>query len=368
MAAQHLGKRIKALRDERGLSQVDLARLFGFKDRQTVSAIETGTRRLTAEELVLAVETLQAPLEYFTDPFQLAGEGRFSWRQKGVDANRLGEYEREAGRWIAAFRTLAPQVGYEIPLMRQALGLTRYSRFEDAILAGERFVAEFDMGEPPATRLGEVMERDLGMLVLMVDACEGVSGAACRLPELDTVLIARREVEGRRHFDLAHELFHVLTWDVMPPAHCEEVREIGGNRVEQLANNFAAAVLMPAATLSQYNGWSTLEGQELVARLNAVADELRVTSSALRWRLVALGELRPSVARSLPEAALRNNGREVATGAIPAPFSKPFVEVLRLAIADGLVSVRRAAGLLSLTVDELAELFATHGVECPAEL
>lgn len=47
------------------------------------------------------------------------------------------------------------------------------------------------------------MERDLGILVLMVDAVPGVSGAACHLPELDAVLINRREVPGRRHYDLA---------------------------------------------------------------------------------------------------------------------------------------------------------------------
>ena len=70
MSAPHIGSRIKA---ERKLSQDSLARLFGFKDRQTVSTIETGVRRVTAEELLLAVEKLDAPLEYFTDPFQLAG-------------------------------------------------------------------------------------------------------------------------------------------------------------------------------------------------------------------------------------------------------------------------------------------------------
>ncbi len=90
MAEQLIGARIKALREKRGLSQDSLAQLFGFKDRQTVSAIETGLRRVTAEELVLAVEKLGAPLEYFTDPFLLVGEGRFSWRQTGVDAGRLG--------------------------------------------------------------------------------------------------------------------------------------------------------------------------------------------------------------------------------------------------------------------------------------
>lgn len=368
MTPQQMGKRIKALREERGFSQDDLARLFGFRDRQTVSAIETGVRRMTAEELVLAVDKLEAPLEYFTDPFRLAGEGRFSWRQTGVDAGQLAGYEREAGRCIAAFRTLAPQVGHEPPLMRRALGLTRHSRFEDAMLAGERFVEEFDLGERPATRLIEVMEHDLGILVLMVDACKGVSGAACRLPELDTVLIARREVEGRRHFDLAHELFHILTWDAMPPAHCEEVRETGGNRVEQLANNFAAAVLMPRKTLEKRIGLPTLNEGELIARLNAVANELRVTSSALRWRLASLGELKPSVARALPEAALRNTGGEVPADANPNLFSRQFAEVISLALAEGLVSARRAASLLNLTIDDLDDLFAAHGIDFAIEL
>lgn len=79
------------------------------------------------------------------------------------------------------------------------------------MLAGERFVAEFNLGEVPALRLIEVMEREFGVLVLMVDADDGISGAACRLPELDAVLIARHESPGRRHFDLAHQLFHILT-------------------------------------------------------------------------------------------------------------------------------------------------------------
>ena len=122
--------------------------------------------------------------------------------------------------------------------------------------AGERFVAEFELGDVPAKRLVEVMERELGILVLMVDAFQGISGAACRLPELDVVLINRHEVEGRRHFDLAHELFHILTWDAMPPEHSEEARETGGNRVEQLANNFASAVLMPTPVLDRYGDWS----------------------------------------------------------------------------------------------------------------
>ena len=364
---QAIGTRIRALRRERGLTQDGLAQLFGFKDRQTVSAMETGMRRVTASELLLAVEKLNVPLEYFTDPFRLDGEVLFSWRQSGVGSSELRDYERTAGLWIGAYRSLAAEAGRRGPLMRQTLGLTKQARFEDAMDAGERFVAEFNLGDVPAENLAEVMQDRLGILVLMVDAYRGISGAACRLPEFDTVLIARGEVAGRRNFDLAHELFHILTWEAMPPEHVEEARDFGGNRVEQLANNFAAAVLMPTAALEPLDDWAGLNRNGLIDRLNATASELGVSSSALRWRLVALRRLTKAKAREIPDAALPNNGGN--DDSTPPPlFSRPFMEVLAMAIDQGNLSVRRAAQLVRLPVEDLKELFAEHGVDCTIDL
>jgi Zn-dependent peptidase ImmA (M78 family)/transcriptional regulator with XRE-family HTH domain len=360
-----IGNRLKALREERKLSQDDLARVFGFKDRQTVSAIETGERRLSAEELLTAVEKLGASLDYFTNPFLLVGEGKFSWRQSGVGVPRLEAFERSAGRWVAAYRTLAPQVGRPIPLLRRTLGLTPRSSFEDAAAAGERFAAEFQLGGVPATRLADVMERELGVLVLMIDAFEGVSGAACRLPALDTVLINRHEVPGRRHFDLGHELFHILTWDTMPPEHFEDASEQSKNRVEQLANSFASALLMPADVVDRFGPWD----DDLIARLNAAANELAVTATALKWRLVALDRLDRAATKAVPDSALRiKTRRPGAKGTLPPLFSKSFVEVIALAIEQGRVSARRAADLLDMTLDDFVDLCATHGVEAPFDL
>ena len=183
------------------------------------------------------------------------------------------------------------------------------------------------------------------------------------LPELDAVLIARGELAGRRHFDLAHELFHIITWEAMPPAHVEDASEIGVGRIEQLANNFAAAVLMPSSALREFDDCALLDMDELTARLNAVADDLQVTSSALRWRLAALRRLTKARAKAIPDAALHNNGHESAPRDQPPLFSKPFVGLLAAALAQGSISVRRAASLCGLMVDELADLFAAHGVE-----
>ena len=252
--------------------------------------------------------------------------------------------------------------------MRRTLGLTRQSRLDEATDAGERFAAEFELGDVPARRLAATMEERLRILVLMVDAYQGISGAACRLPELDAVLIARNEVAGRRNFDLAHELFHILTWEAMPPEHVEDARDFGGNRVEQLANNFAAAVLMPKAAVDSFGDWGRLDEEDLIAQLNAAADDLNVTSSALRWRLVTLRHVTRAQARAIPELALRNNGRDRAGDAPPTLFSRPLAEVVALAIDRGHVSVRRSAELLGVSIEGLEELFSAHGLDYAIEL
>ena len=267
------------------------------------------------------------------------------------------------GGCIAAYRTLAPEFGREFPYLRRVLTLTKKSTFEDAMLAGERFVEEFALGETPATQLIDVMEQKLGFLVLMVDAIEGVSGAACHLTELDAILIARKEVEGRRNFDLAHELFHLLTWESMVPDHHEVVNEDRRSRIEQLANNFAAAVLMPRKLLEKYDSWLITDQTELINRLNTVANELHVTSSALRWRLVALDKLSSSVAQAIPDSALRNNGGTTMKEEYPKLFSKQFAEIIGLAIATGRVSVWRISLLLDLTFEDLGDFLVSHGVD-----
>ena len=350
------------------MSQDELAQSLGFNDRQTLSALETGIRNIKVQELLLIADKLGVSFEYFTDPFRLEGEARFSWRQNNVPAELLDRYEKRASEWIGAFRALAPKAGVNPPLIRPSLSLTKQSRFEDAMDAGERFAAEFNLGNVPAQRLVEVMEDDLNILVLTVDAEEEISGAACRLPELDTVLINRRGTAGRRHFDLAHELFHLLTFEAMPPNHVESYDETSGDRVEQLANNFASAVLMPSSIVKQTGRWEDLDENSLIEKLNRIASKFEVTSSALLWRLVSLGLLPRTTARSIPEQPLRDNGGLLRESTTPPLFSKNFVDVLVKALNQGHISTRRAATLVGISVEELPEIMHAHGVEFTFEL
>ena len=230
--------------------------------------------------------------------------------------------------------------------------------------AGERFAADFKLGAVPAERLADVMERELGVLVLMVDALEGISGAACRLPDLDAVLINRNEVVGRRHFDLAHELFHILTWDTMPPDHVEDASERSKIRVEQLANSFASAVLMPADVLARFDPARVDD----VQWLNDTAEALQVTATALKWRLVALGRLDAAQANTIPDAALRNNGRDIPGREPPPLYSKGFMEVIATRDRPGTFVGAQSGRSLRYDARRLSELFATHGVKVAIDL
>ena len=76
------------MREERGLSQDELAEVLGVKDPQTVSAMENGARRVRAEELLAIVERLGVPLELlhrtvparWRSPVLLAAERRAARR------------------------------------------------------------------------------------------------------------------------------------------------------------------------------------------------------------------------------------------------------------------------------------------------
>jgi XRE family transcriptional regulator, fatty acid utilization regulator len=361
-----LGSRLKAARERAGLTQQDLAEAMRLEHRQTLAAIEAGERRLGADELLRAIDVLGVDLEYFTDSLRLVGdEGRFSFRSNRlVPPALLDEFEDRAGRWIALYRELEAEEGGQPQWLEQKLALTERSSFEDAQAAAQAIVERWGLGSRPAERLSKAIESNLSALVLHVTAPREISGAASQVPGLSVVLVNRDEPEGRRMFDIAHELFHILTWDAMAPKRVESNEPPTGNgkRIEQLAENFAAALLMPSAPLKVL--WEQREsGGDLHEWLNRTASEFRVSAAACKWRVVNLGLLSKAEIRAIDDRRLVANGRP---GAVQCPtrlFSEPFVRQVSAALGNGRLSVKRAASLLHMSVAELAKLLEDYGIE-----
>ncbi len=359
-SSERIGHRIRWFRESRHLTQEAVGKELGFNDRQTLSDIELGKRRIASEELVNLIRILNIELDALLDPFRLIGEGGFNFRTYGAEEADVMAFADQAARWIATYRELGRQAGLAPARFGQKLELTKDSSFEDAEGSAEALRARWNLGDVPAEGLERAIERELGALVLFVDAPAGISGAASHLPGLQTILVNRREPESRRLFDLAHELFHLLTWDAMPPARVEglEPSTTKGNRVEQLANAFAASLLMPAATIrGRWELSDTSPGGSSAHRqwLLGTARALKVSPIALEWRLVNLG--------LLPKKQMLQIAGEPADtfAAIPSLFSAEFVARVHEAVEAGRLSLRRAAALIGLSSSDFADLCRSYG-------
>ena len=201
--------------------------------------------------------------------------------------------------------------------------------------------------------------------VLHVDAPAGVSGAATRLPGLNTILINRREPTGRRNFDLAHELFHILTWEAMKPQRVEllKPKPRKGNRVENLADNFAAAILLPANPVSGL--WDQRGELDVHAWLNTTATHFSVSAVALKWRMRNLGHLSSGDLSGIDDARLVANGGSLSHEILPPLFSTDFVHRIHHGVDSGRLSLRKAAKLLGLGPSDLTRLFHHYGWPSP---
>ena len=333
-----IGYRVKAAREAKGWTQDQLTQGLGLNDRQTVSDIENGKRALKPDEMLSLSDLLDRDIEFFIDPFAVAGEAQFSWRAAPeVPEDSLDGFELKAGQWIGLLRWLREQQDSRASVLKRALRLSAQSSYEDAQERAES----------------------------LVDADDGqsISGATCHLEEMGVILINRNESEARRFFDLAHELFHALTWDAMKPDHREsnsfEDRN-KGKRIEQLANNFAAALLMPRASLDKLIDRDHLDD---IAHLCEVAALLRVAPVTLAWRLFNLKLIGDDTRQRLSQEKQRPS-----VSGPPKRFSASFVKMLHEALENGRLSARKAAKAIGLGLGGLTELFGQYDLPAPFEL
>jgi len=60
---REFGERVKARREELGMTQLDLALKIGYKSKQAICKIETGDRGVSVEKVNLLADALRIPLD-----------------------------------------------------------------------------------------------------------------------------------------------------------------------------------------------------------------------------------------------------------------------------------------------------------------
>lgn len=356
--ASHIGSRVKTAREVQGMTQQQLAEALSIADRQTISEIEKGSRSLKATELISIAETFKLDLEYFYDPFRVDDEAHFSWRaDQTVSDSILSQFERRAGMLVGLCRWLDPENGgssvhqYELPL-------NEGSSYEDAQSTAERLAKDWFSGGVPGEELVNAIESRLRVPILFVEPSSSgfveparISAATCHLSGMNAILVNRNDSATRQNFDIAHELFHVLNRKTIPPQHREPLSvNPTATRVEHLADNFAAALLMPKDLIDSLLLDIGVLDVEVFTKL---AGTLHVSYEALAWRLLFLHLIDRDACDEFRGVRSAPVTRPPVRGPLPSYLHGQLSDALR----HGKLSMMKAATILGITVDELRDVF-----------
>jgi Zn-dependent peptidase ImmA (M78 family)/transcriptional regulator with XRE-family HTH domain len=352
-----IGVRIRAARKRLDISQDELAVRAGFEHRQSVSQIENGSREVKAAELVRLSRALHVSITELLDAHE-PRVPRVCWREEPAAGGK--EYEARLLSFCRAYHSARKALEESEPrrLPNPDLNVAT-AQYRDVDKLALDVAGLLKLGARPASSLADTLENQYDLLIWFAPLRSGGSAACTRGEHGDAILINSDEPPWRRNFDLAHELFHLLTWDTSWGDDQQK-------RVEPLANRFAASLLLPADELQSARAERCRAGEVDYADLVSIARDFGTSTEALLWRMCNLHWIkREDVDSALGNDGLRRLDKAARRGEWqdPPPLPDRFVRTVFFAYAKGLMSRARLAECLETSLVDLDDRLAQFGIE-----
>lgn len=336
-------KRAVQAREAAGYSLSDAARLLGFNNYQSLSALEKGKRNINAHELSAMAVLYGRSLDYFFES-HISPDPTLLWRK--TTEQGVKQVQRKFLSFLENYSNLESLFGLERrwkDIQRKYVKADFQDRkFQLADKLGVEICDFLNLGSRPASNLLNVLENDLRFKILHLPLKNGISGASVVDDTLGVgILINAKDVPWRRSFDLAHELFHIVTWGVF--TH----KEVGDGSVrtkpEQYANAFASSLLLPELDLRRSFKQITIDDQIRIVDIIELAKEFGVSTQAVLWRLVNLEILeRSKVEKAVENSKLlridRERRQELYYQGKPSKFPARYIYLACRCLIEGKIS------------------------------
>lgn len=363
MKKEIIARKIREARERCGLSQGELAKLMGWKSHTSIVAIENGNQAVKTWELLkLAAIMKVSPESLYCDEARELELPLILWRNRAVDPNIVRKEECEVIQHCENYRLIkrlineSPSILKQLPNENCDLSVINT---DWANLLAERMHRELNLGDYPAFLLAQCLEEDYGVL-LMCTQLENGSAACCRAEWGAAIVLNGREVPWRQMFNIAHELFHLITWN---PSLIGQVNanETLFQKNENLADAFAAALLMPQQMID-----IDVRGNKLTySFVVALARKYRVSTSAMLWRLSYLRIIsHKSVEQVLADEDFKQLDHSTFKNALQVtpPFDNRFIRLAYLAHEKGKLSKGRLAQMLGVKLRDVDKYLTDRGL------
>ncbi len=279
-----MGQRLRLSRESLRLTLREVQERTGIGE-SSLSEFENGKREPRMSQLAVLGDLYRRPWTFFfeadnpPDPLVL-------WRQQpspdvaaqiAAQFRRLCEQYRNLELWCDDVRKC------RLPEPKQAP-----QTFADAERLAHAVHGELGLGERPGRTLLTVLEEVCGVKVFHIEYDPPGAAACTRSANFGpAILLNAKNARWRRNFDLAHELFHLITWQAFrTEAGTKQI--LADQHEEKLANAFASHLLMPADTVRLAIEEHKRQGTIELSALLDIARQFDVSIDALCWRMVSL--------------------------------------------------------------------------------
>jgi Zn-dependent peptidase ImmA (M78 family)/transcriptional regulator with XRE-family HTH domain len=286
-----LSDRLRYARERTGLTGSQVRERTGIGD-SSLSEFENDKREPSLAQLQKLARVYRRPLSFFLSDESIPEEAAVMWREEPENSK---EIEARFLQFCEQYHNLEMWTGEKahlvLPDITPGNGSFGYREATDLSLQVGR---QLSLGERPGRSLLTVLEEVCGVKVLH-ESFQPTGNAACARSDSfgGAILLNTGSPRWRRNHDLAHELFHLITWNLF-----HEVTDAGILRPsideEKLATCFAANLLMPGETFRSAIERRAKDGKVAYPDLYDVAREFDVSIESVIWRIHYVYDRGPS--------------------------------------------------------------------------
>jgi XRE family transcriptional regulator, fatty acid utilization regulator len=349
----NIGERLKIARETIGYTLEKAAQLSGV-GVSSISDFENSKREPRIGQLSKLAEVYLKSLEFFFSQ-ELSTSRALLWRDPPSEEQEKTKVEAEFLKLCEQYNNLevltdeVRTAGFERLPKLQGKDPSRFS-YEDAKTLAYDTREQLKLGETPSETLKRKLEEACSIKIFYRLFCgSAISTMSSFGP---AILLNLKNTSWRRNFDLAHELFHLLTWEIFHKTDVENCEPT--KREEQLADVFASALLLPEEPLKSRITLVLNDNSEVFFdKLDDIAREFGVSLEALLWRLHVLYNVGVEETKRYIELAKeRNYCRPPRASEEPAEFPERYSALAVRALREGRMSQIQFAKYMGISYRE----------------
>lgn len=348
-----IGERLRMARKGANLTISSASKQSGV-GVSSVSEFENDKREPKMSQLNSLANVYGCPLSFFFSESEPQLPDVVLWRKE--PQRRIAEsVEKRFLKLCSQYQNLEEWCGAakadELPF---ASGSPEKFGYSQAQVLATKVRSELRLGDHPGPGLRKVLEETRGIKVFYLQF-QPTGCAACTLSSKfgPAILLNSNNAPWRRSYDLAHELFHLLTWEVFRNGEDGSVVQPSSFE-EKLADSFASHLLLPPEALQ--NSLNAVESDGKIAHSDVadIAREYDVSIDALVWRIHFLNRWPDSDdTRQLIEKIKGESGPLRKWSAEDTPvLPERYVALAVKAVNSGLLSTAKFAEYLEIDRDE----------------